>query len=59
MPRECPADTVAYTIKSGDTLYMIAQEYNTTVDAILRINPDINPNNLMIDSQICVPTLRH
>jgi len=59
MTRDCPADTIPYTIKPGDTLYNIAREYNTTVRAILDINPGIDPNNLMVGSIICVPTLRH
>ncbi|NLM96159.1 MAG: LysM peptidoglycan-binding domain-containing protein [Halanaerobiaceae bacterium] len=59
MPGNCPQDTIPYTIKPGDTLYRIAREYNTTVDAILNINPGINPQNLIIGSMICVPTLRH
>ena len=59
MPGNCPQDTIPYTIKTGDTLYRIAREYNTTVDAILNINPGINPQNLIIGSMICVPTLRH
>ncbi|MEJ6951910.1 LysM peptidoglycan-binding domain-containing protein [Natronospora cellulosivora (SeqCode)] len=59
MSKHCPADTVAYTIRSGDTLYEIARRYNTSVDAILRINPNIDPRNLQVGSVICVPTLRH
>ena len=59
MPQECPADTIPYIIKAGDTLYKIALEYDTTVDEILNVNPGIDPYNLIIGSQICVPTLRH
>ena len=44
-----------YTIKKGDTLYNIAREYSTTVDAILFANPQLNPENLVIDEQIIVP----
>jgi len=34
-----------YIVKSGDTLYKIAQKYNTTISKILADNPDIeNPN---------------
>lgn len=57
--RKCPADTVEYTIKAGDTLYNLAREYNTTVDAIMRVNPDLEPTNLQIGQKICLPTLRH
>jgi len=57
--RRCPADSVEYTIKAGDTLYNLAREYNTTVDIILRVNPGLDPNNLQIGQKICMPTLRH
>lgn len=59
MARDCPVDTIPYTIKPGDTLYKIAREYNTTVNAIINNNPDIDPNNLLVGSMICIPTLRH
>ncbi len=44
-----------YTIKEGDTLYRIAQQYNSTVDAIIYSNPDIEINNLKIGEEITVP----
>ena len=28
----------AYTVKSGDTLWLLARRFNTTVDAIMRLN---------------------
>ena len=54
-PTKCPMGTFAYTIKSGDTLYKLAMEYNTTVEAIMRVNPGINPDNLQIGQVICIP----
>ncbi len=53
--RKCPSGSFAYTIKAGDTLYLLAIRYNTTVNAILAINPGINPNNLQIGQVICIP----
>ena len=44
-----------YTIRAGDTLFALAQRYNTTVDAILRANPGIDPNNLRVGQIICIP----
>ncbi|KGO13250.1 M14 family metallopeptidase [Clostridium botulinum] len=44
-----------YTIKPGDTLYNIAKRHYTTVDKIMIANPNIDPNNLIIGSQIIVP----
>ncbi|WP_077369080.1 LysM peptidoglycan-binding domain-containing protein [Anaerosalibacter sp. Marseille-P3206] len=54
--RTCPAGSFAYTIRAGDTLYLLAQRYNTTVNAIIAINPGINPNNLQIGQVICIPS---
>ncbi len=55
MPRQCPPNTFAYTIDPGDTLYSLARRYNTTVSALVSANPNINPDNLRIGEQICVP----
>lgn len=54
--RRCPEGSVPYTVRAGDTLSRIAEEYNTTVQYILNVNPGIDPNALMINQQICVPT---
>ncbi|MDR7871097.1 MAG: LysM peptidoglycan-binding domain-containing protein [Tissierellaceae bacterium] len=56
MSRSCPSGSFSYTIKAGDTLYQLARTYNTTVEAILAINPGINPNNLQIGQRICIPS---
>lgn len=52
----CPQGTSPYTIKAGDTLFALARQFNTTVEAILNANPGINPNNLQIGQQICIPS---
>lgn len=53
--KRCPANSFPYTIKAGDTLYFLAIRYNTTVDAIMALNPGINPENLQIGQVICIP----
>ena len=56
-PPTCPPGSFAYTVQPGDTLFLIAQRFNTTVDAILAINPQItNPNLIFPGQVICVPT---
>ncbi|SET64653.1 LysM domain-containing protein [Natronincola peptidivorans] len=55
-PTTCPTGTTAYTIRSGDTFYNLATRYNTTVDAIRRANPTVDPDNLQIGQVICIPT---
>jgi LysM repeat protein len=44
-----------YTIMAGDTITGIARRFNTTVNAILRANPGLDPNRLFIGRQICIP----
>ncbi|KAI4283148.1 MAG: hypothetical protein L6R38_002371 [Xanthoria sp. 2 TBL-2021] len=44
-----------YTIKKGDTLYEIAKAHNTTVEAIEKANPGINPKTLQIGQVIQLP----
>lgn len=44
-----------HTIKQGDTLFKIAKEHSTTVDAIIYANPDIDADNLSIGQEITVP----
>lgn len=55
MTMNCPSGTTRYTIVAGDTLYSIARRYNTTVQAIVAVNPNIDPNFLRIGQIICVP----
>lgn len=54
-PAKCPANSFEYTIKAGDTLYNLANQYNTSVEEILAINPSLNPYNLQIGQMICIP----
>ncbi len=48
--RQVPAATVLpteYTIRSGDTLDAIAKQHGTTVDALRRANPGLDPRRLI------------
>ncbi|HXF60196.1 MAG TPA: LysM domain-containing protein, partial [Caldilineaceae bacterium] len=48
--------TITYIVKRGDTLSAIARRYNTTVAAILKLNPQIrNPNRLWVGQRILIP----
>ncbi|TCS83693.1 LysM peptidoglycan-binding domain-containing protein [Tepidibacillus fermentans] len=52
---EQESQTSVYEIKRGDTLWEIAQKYRITVDAILRMNPNVKANALAIGSTIKLP----
>lgn len=52
LPAGCKA---IHTVKMGDTLYMIAKMHHITLDALMRANPDIDPYNLRIGTQLCIP----
>ncbi|MCX8131768.1 MAG: LysM domain-containing protein [Clostridia bacterium] len=54
--RQCPPNTVTYIVKPGDVLFRIAQSFNTTVSAIVSLNPGINPAVLYVGQIICIPT---
>ena len=48
-------DTIIYTIKKGDTLYSIANKYNTTVDTLKRLN-NLTTNDLKIGDTLIIPS---
>ena len=43
-----------YIIKNGDTLFSIAEGFNTTPENILRLNPGLEEDNLQRGQRICV-----
>jgi peptidoglycan DL-endopeptidase LytE len=51
-----PTSGQLYYARSGDTLRKIAARFNTTVDAILKVNPQItNPNLIWVGQAISIP----
>ena len=51
-----PASGKTYTVQRGDTLRKIADRLNTTVDAMLKVNPQIyNPNLIYVGQVINLP----
>lgn len=50
----CPGGTV-YTIKPGDSYFTLAPRFNTTIAALQAANPNVDPQNLQIGMQICIP----
>ncbi|KHF39918.1 LysM peptidoglycan-binding domain-containing protein [Halalkalibacter okhensis] len=54
-----PGDTLTrrlYEIIPGDTLWSLAIRYQTTVEAILAANPQLNVNFLQVGQRITIPT---
>ncbi len=49
-----PTSNNVYYVKSGDSLYKIAQRYNTSVDVIKRLN-NISSNYLYIGQELQIP----
>jgi nucleoid-associated protein YgaU len=55
-PVPSPSPNV-YTVKAGDTLSRIAARFGTTVDQIVKANPQIkNPDKLALGDQLVIPT---
>ena len=48
-PSPAPFD---YTIRKGDTMYLLALRFNSTVDKIASSNPQASPDNLMVKSKL-------
>jgi peptidoglycan endopeptidase LytF len=58
-PGRCPRRFL-YTVVHGDNLYALAYHFRTTVEAIIRANPGLDPYRLYIGQQICIPRhVRH
>lgn len=49
-----PADAQFYKIRAGDTLAVVAEQFNTTVEELLVLNPDVDPVALNIGQRIRV-----
>ena len=54
-PATSTPTTINYTVKKGDSLYKIANTYNTSVSDIVRLN-NLNSNNLSIGQVLKIPT---
>ncbi len=48
-------EELKYKVKKGDTLYDLAKEYGTTVDAIVKASGVKNKNKISIDQELVIP----
>lgn len=51
-PSQC---SQTHTVAPGDTLYLIARKHGIKLDSLMRANPNIDPYNLLIGTQLCIP----
>lgn len=56
IPTPTPESTFIYVIQPGDVMSSIAERFNVPMVAILHANPGLNPNPLLVDQQIVIPT---
>ena len=54
-PASSTSTTSSHKIKKGDTFFSLAKDYKTTVTAIEKANPKVNPKNLQIGQTIKIP----
>jgi LysM repeat protein len=47
-------EIIEYSIQPGDTLWDLAEQYDTNVDDIMALNPDIDPYNLQVGQMILI-----
>ena len=50
----CPSGRY-WLVEKGDTLYSIAAGVGSSVDELMRLNPDVDPFNLRIGQFLCLP----
>jgi LysM repeat protein len=53
-PTATAAEPEFYVIEAGDTLESVADQYGTTVEELLVLNPDVDPVSLTIGQRIRV-----
>ncbi|WP_227940446.1 LysM peptidoglycan-binding domain-containing protein [Alkalihalobacillus deserti] len=46
---------IHYTIKKGDTFYLLGLRFNSSIKEISALNPKLDPHNLMIGSKLKLP----
>lgn len=54
-PAVCPPARKVHVVAAGDTLYLIARMHGIRLDDIMNANPDIDPYNLMIGTELYIP----
>lgn len=56
-PASCPTGATSYTVQMGDTIYSIAKRTKMRLSSLLKANPNINPDALLVGQSICIPMI--
>jgi LysM repeat protein len=56
-PTNCPIGARTYVVQKGDSFYSIASKTKMRLSALLKANPNINPDALLIGQRICIPVI--
>ncbi len=52
----CPPGSTQYTVKPGDTMFLIARRFGVSLNNLIRANPQISdPNRIFPGQTICIP----
>ena len=54
-PMPLTAELLAYSVRKGDMLFDLALRFDTSVESILALNPQINPDSLVIGDVLRIP----
>lgn len=46
---------IEYIVQPGDLLFGLSQRFNTTNDVLITLNPDIDPESLIVGTRLRVP----
>lgn len=44
-----------HTVRSQDSIYSLARQYGVTVQSLVDANPNVDPDDLPVGEQICIP----
>ena len=54
-PAATPVSGERYTVKKGDTMWAIAQDYGISLAALKAANPDVDPKAMRIGTVLVIP----
>ena len=54
-PAVTPVDGERYTVKQGDTMWAISQDYGISLEALRAANPDVDPRRMRVGTVLIIP----